>query len=48
MMAKAPNNRSIDGERGFVIITVLWLLAALAALALIFSVYLANRPGPLP
>jgi general secretion pathway protein K len=42
MMAKAPNNRSIDGERGFVIITVLWLLAALAALALIFSVYLAN------
>jgi general secretion pathway protein K len=32
----------MDGERGFVIVAVLWLLAALAALALIFSLYLAN------
>jgi general secretion pathway protein K len=29
-------------EQGFVIVAVLWLLAALAALAMIFSVYLAN------
>jgi len=29
-------------ERGFVIIAVLWVLAALAALATIFSVYLSN------
>jgi general secretion pathway protein K len=29
-------------ERGFVIVAVLWLLAALAALAMVFSVYLAN------
>jgi len=29
-------------ERGFVIVAVLWLLAALAALAMIFSAYLAN------
>ena len=29
-------------ERGFVIIAVLWILAALAALATIFSVYLSN------
>jgi len=41
MIARAPNH-SMDGERGFVIVAVLWLLAALAALALIFSLYLAN------
>src|ERR1700756_1240658 len=29
-------------ERGFVIIAVLWILAALAALATIFSVYLSQ------
>lgn len=29
-------------EQGFVIVAVLWLLAALAGLAMIFSVYLAN------
>lgn len=29
-------------ERGFVIVAVLWLLAALAALATIFAIYLAN------
>ncbi len=29
-------------ERGFVIVAVLWILAALSALATIFSVYLAN------
>ena len=40
MIAPAP--RYGDGERGFVIVAVLWLLAALAALALIFSAYLAN------
>jgi general secretion pathway protein K len=31
-----------SSEGGFVIIAVLWILAALAALAMIFSVYLAN------
>ena len=29
-------------ERGFIIVAVLWLLAALAALAIVFSVYIAN------
>src|SRR6516162_1245910 len=29
-------------ERGFVLVAVLWLLAALAALAVIFSLYLSN------
>jgi general secretion pathway protein K len=42
MITPAPRYGSIDGERGFVIVAVLWLLAALAALALIFSVYLVN------
>src|SRR6516165_9929593 len=42
MIARAPSYRSIDGERGFVIVAVLWLLAALAALALIFSLHLVN------
>ena len=41
-MITRPPDRSVDGERGFVIVAVLWLLAALAALALIFSLYLAN------
>lgn len=31
-----------SSERGFVIVAVLWLLAALAALAVIFSLYLSN------
>jgi len=31
-----------QSERGFVIVAVLWILAALAALATIFSVYLSN------
>jgi general secretion pathway protein K len=31
-----------SSERGFVIVAVLWILAALAALATIFSVYLSN------
>jgi general secretion pathway protein K len=33
---------SSSSERGFVIVAVLWLVAALAALAVVFSVYLAN------
>src|SRR5262249_25423524 len=33
---------SPSSERGFVIVAVLWLVAALAALAVIFSVYLSN------
>ncbi len=31
-----------DPERGFVIVAVLWILAALASLAMIFAVYLSN------
>jgi general secretion pathway protein K len=31
-----------DTERGFVIVAVLWILVALSALAMIFSVYIAN------
>ena len=31
-----------SSERGFIIVAVLWILAALAALAAIFSVYLSN------
>jgi len=33
---------AIPSERGFVIVAVLWILAALSALAVIFSVYLSN------
>ena len=33
---------SLSSERGFVIVAVLWLVAALATLAMIFSVYLSN------
>src|SRR5260370_31146435 len=31
-----------SSEQGFVIVAVLWLVAGLAALAMIFSVYLSN------
>jgi general secretion pathway protein K len=41
MMAK-PSGHERSSERGFVIVAVLWLLAALAALTVIFSLYLAN------
>ena len=34
-----------SSEQGFVIVAVLWLLAALAALATIFSLYLSNSAG---
>jgi general secretion pathway protein K len=39
-----PVRRSAVGssQRGFVLVAVLWILAALAALAVIFSVYLSN------
>lgn len=33
---------SLPSEQGFVIVAVLWLVAALAALAMIFSAYLSN------
>jgi general secretion pathway protein K len=36
------HNAGPSSEQGFVIVAVLWLLAALAALATIFSVYLSN------
>jgi len=39
---KEPVHRSDSSQQGFVLVAVLWLLAALAALATIFSVYLSN------
>ena len=33
---------SASANRGFVIVAVLWLIAALAALVTVFSVYLSN------
>jgi len=41
-MTRGPLRHDRSSERGFVIVAVLWLLAALAALAVIFSLYLAN------
>jgi general secretion pathway protein K len=42
-MTMTVRSRSIaSGQRGFVIVAVLWILAALSALALIFSAYIAN------
>lgn len=40
MQALRPH--SFASERGFVIVAVLWILAALSALAMTFSVYIAN------
>jgi general secretion pathway protein K len=37
-----PSSARQESRRGFVIVAVLWLLAALAALVTIFSVYLSN------
>lgn len=42
MTGRAEHSHSRPSERGFVIVAVLWLLAALAALAVIFSLYLSN------
>jgi general secretion pathway protein K len=40
---RRPLQQMVDtSERGFVIIAVLWILVALSALAMIFSVYLSN------
>jgi general secretion pathway protein K len=36
------SHAAAGSERGFVIVAVLWLLAAFAALAMVFSVYVAN------
>jgi general secretion pathway protein K len=41
MMRKAPRPNAVS-ENGFVLVAVLWILAALSALAMIFSVYLSN------
>lgn len=41
-MIREDRGHSTSSERGFVIVAVLWLVAALAALAVIFSVYLSN------
>jgi general secretion pathway protein K len=42
MMRPTRLSHSPSAERGFVIVAVLWLVAALAALAVIFSAYLSN------
>jgi general secretion pathway protein K len=41
MMRKAPRPNAAS-EHGFVLVAVLWILAALSALAMIFAVYLSN------
>jgi general secretion pathway protein K len=41
-MRRQPEQAARSSEAGFIIIAVLWILMALAALATIFSVYLAN------
>ena len=41
-MRKLRCAAATPSERGFVIVAVLWILAALSALAMIFSVYLSN------
>ncbi len=42
MMGLVAPDEKLQSEQGFVLIAVLWLLAALAALAMIFSVYVSN------
>ena len=41
MMRKAPC-KAATSEHGFVIVAVLWIIAALSALAMIFALYLSN------
>jgi general secretion pathway protein K len=41
MMRKVPR-ADVTSEQGFVLVAVLWILAALSALAMIFAVYLSN------
>ena len=41
-MIAALSRRTFSSERGFVLVAVLWVLAALAALATVFSAFLAN------
>ena len=41
-MTREPRAAATASESGFVIVAVLWILAALATLATIFSVYLSN------
>jgi len=42
MAVSGRRRRERHAERGFVLVAVLWILAALAALATIFSSFLAN------
>ena len=39
---RTAGNRRNCGERGFIIVAVLWILAALATLASIYSIYVSN------
>jgi general secretion pathway protein K len=41
-MMKGDPTRAETGEDGFVIVAVLWILAALAALATVFAIYVSN------
>jgi general secretion pathway protein K len=40
--ARSQSTQAPQSERGFVIVAVLWIIAALSSLAVIFSVYLSN------
>lgn len=41
-MIPKSNRTDVAAEQGFIIVAVLWILAALAALATIFAIYLSN------
>ena len=38
----SPRPLAADSEQGFILVAVLWILAALAALASVYAVYIAN------
>src|SRR3954463_5104351 len=42
MKTQNPQQRGLRDDRGFIVVAVLWILAALATLVMIFSVYVIN------
>src|SRR3954468_21503306 len=42
MKTQNPQQRGLRDDRGFIVVAVLWILAALATLVTIFSVYVIN------
>src|SRR5829696_2987281 len=42
MKTQNPQQRGLRDDRGFIVVAVLWILAALATLATIFSMYVIN------